>query len=106
MLSPATAGRPATPRSTGRRRRTRAGVDGPAAGRRARAGALPALCVTQVVGWGVLYYAFPVMLPTICGTPAGPPLPRPRRSPPRSSSRPSPASPSDTSSTAPARAAS
>lgn len=27
--------------------------------------ALPALCVTQVVGWGVLYYAFPVMLPTI-----------------------------------------
>jgi MFS family permease len=27
--------------------------------------ALPALCVTQVVGWGVLYYAFPVMLPTL-----------------------------------------
>ena len=27
--------------------------------------ALPALCVTQVIGWGALYYAFPVMLPTI-----------------------------------------
>ena len=27
--------------------------------------ALPSLCVTQVVGWGVLYYAFPVMLPAI-----------------------------------------
>ena len=27
--------------------------------------ALPALCVTQVVGWGVLYYAFPVMLPAL-----------------------------------------
>ena len=27
--------------------------------------ALPALCVTQIVGWGVLYYAFPVMLPTL-----------------------------------------
>lgn len=27
--------------------------------------ALPALCVTQVVGWGVLYYTFPVMLPTL-----------------------------------------
>ena len=27
--------------------------------------ALPALCVTQVVGWGVLYYAFPVVLPAL-----------------------------------------
>ncbi|NUR14905.1 MAG: MFS transporter [Dermatophilaceae bacterium] len=27
--------------------------------------ALPALCVTQIVGWGVLYYAFPVMLPAL-----------------------------------------
>ncbi|WP_323097530.1 MFS transporter [Intrasporangium sp. YIM S08009] len=27
--------------------------------------ALPALCATQVIGWGVLYYAFPVMLPSI-----------------------------------------
>ncbi|SCK15480.1 MFS transporter [Streptomyces sp. WMMB 322] len=25
--------------------------------------ALPALCVTQITGWGVLYYAFPVLLP-------------------------------------------
>lgn len=27
--------------------------------------ALPALCATQIIGWGVLYYAFPVMLPSI-----------------------------------------
>lgn len=27
--------------------------------------ALPALCLTQVVGWGVLYYSFPVALPAI-----------------------------------------
>ncbi|MGH3310249.1 MAG: MFS transporter, partial [Streptomyces sp.] len=25
--------------------------------------ALPALCVTQITSWGVLYYAFPVLLP-------------------------------------------
>jgi MFS family permease len=27
--------------------------------------ALTALCLTQIVGWGVLYYSFPVALPTI-----------------------------------------
>jgi MFS family permease len=27
--------------------------------------ALPALCVTQIIGWGSMYYAFPVMLPAI-----------------------------------------
>lgn len=27
--------------------------------------ALPALCATQIIGWGILYYAFPVMLPAI-----------------------------------------
>ncbi|MGO4604246.1 MFS transporter [Terrabacter sp. 2YAF2] len=27
--------------------------------------ALPALCATQIIGWGTLYYAFPVMLPAI-----------------------------------------
>ncbi|MEV6208426.1 MFS transporter [Kitasatospora sp. NPDC051914] len=27
--------------------------------------ALPALCVTQITGWGILYYAFPVLLPHI-----------------------------------------
>jgi MFS family permease len=27
--------------------------------------ALAALCLTQIVGWGVLYYSFPVALPTI-----------------------------------------
>lgn len=26
-------------------------------------GALPALCATQITGWGVVYYAFPVLLP-------------------------------------------
>ncbi|MGW6917902.1 MFS transporter [Kitasatospora sp. NPDC054939] len=26
---------------------------------------LPALCVTQITGWGILYYAFPVLLPRI-----------------------------------------
>lgn len=25
--------------------------------------ALPALCVTQITSWGVVYYAFPVLLP-------------------------------------------
>ncbi|MGC2998536.1 MFS transporter [Streptomyces sp. G35A] len=36
--------------------------------------ALPALCVTQVVGWGIVYYAFPVLNPRITaatGWPAG-----------------------------------
>ncbi|SEE69870.1 MFS transporter [Jiangella alba] len=28
-------------------------------------GALAALCLTQIVGWGVLYYSFPVALPAI-----------------------------------------
>ncbi|WP_407661042.1 MFS transporter [Kitasatospora purpeofusca] len=27
--------------------------------------ALPALCATQITGWGILYYAFPVLLPHI-----------------------------------------
>jgi hypothetical protein len=27
--------------------------------------ALPALCVTQITGWGVVYYAFPVLAPRI-----------------------------------------
>lgn len=26
---------------------------------------LPALCATQIIGWGVLYYAFPILLPHI-----------------------------------------
>ncbi|MGC0372652.1 hypothetical protein RKD28_000168 [Streptomyces sp. SAI-229] len=25
---------------------------------------LPALCVTQIVSWGILYYAFPVLNPS------------------------------------------
>lgn len=29
------------------------------------AGVLPGLCVTEIVSWGVLYYAFPVLAPTI-----------------------------------------
>lgn len=28
-------------------------------------GVLPALCATQITGWGILYYAFPVLLPRI-----------------------------------------
>ncbi|MGX1885108.1 MFS transporter [Streptomyces sp. NPDC055287] len=28
-------------------------------------GALPALCATQITGWGVVYYAFPVLLPRL-----------------------------------------
>ncbi|KQV17582.1 MULTISPECIES: MFS transporter [unclassified Kitasatospora] len=28
-------------------------------------GVLPALCATQIIGWGILYYAFPVLLPHI-----------------------------------------
>ncbi|WP_198663564.1 MFS transporter [Jiangella endophytica] len=28
-------------------------------------GVLAALCLTQIVGWGVLYYSFPVALPAI-----------------------------------------
>ncbi|MFF2955914.1 MFS transporter [Kitasatospora sp. NPDC057965] len=27
--------------------------------------ALPALCLTQITGWGILYYAFPVLVPAI-----------------------------------------
>lgn len=27
--------------------------------------ALPALCVTQITGWGIVYYAFPVLLPRL-----------------------------------------
>ncbi len=27
--------------------------------------ALPALCLTQITGWGILYYAFPVLVPRI-----------------------------------------
>jgi MFS family permease len=36
--------------------------DQPVPARRARTRALAALCVTEVTSWGVLYYAFPVML--------------------------------------------
>jgi MFS family permease len=28
-------------------------------------GVLPALCATQITGWGIVYYAFPVLLPRI-----------------------------------------
>lgn len=42
----------------------RAEAADPIAGTRPRA-ALPALCVTQITSWGILYYAFPVLLPTI-----------------------------------------
>lgn len=36
--------------------------------------ALPALCVTQITGWGVVHYAFPVLNPqitTATGRPTG-----------------------------------
>ena len=29
------------------------------------AAALPALCITQITSWGILYYAFPVLVPSI-----------------------------------------
>lgn len=41
-----------------------AAAAGPGGRPRPRA-ALPALCVTQITGWGILYYAFPVLLPSI-----------------------------------------
>lgn len=41
---------------------TRRGRSG---GRARPRAALPALCVTQIVGWGVVYYAFPVLNPQI-----------------------------------------
>src|SRR5690606_3246340 len=50
------AGRPMTGRQSNEGLRPRAG--GPRQ-------ALVALCMTQVVGWGVLYYSFPVALPAI-----------------------------------------
>ncbi len=37
------------------------GTDVPARPR----GALPALCVTQITSWGIVYYAFPVLLPRL-----------------------------------------
>ncbi|GII54138.1 MFS transporter [Planotetraspora thailandica] len=42
----------------------RAAATGPYVLPRPRA-ALPALCITQIVGWGVIYYAFPVLNPAI-----------------------------------------
>ncbi|GGT10253.1 MULTISPECIES: MFS transporter [Streptomyces] len=45
---------------------TEAGVAATGTGVRSRPRAvLPALCVTQITGWGVLYYAFPVLNPAI-----------------------------------------
>ncbi|PWK65130.1 putative MFS family arabinose efflux permease [Streptomyces sp. CG 926] len=44
----------------------KAGVVGTGTGARSRPRAvLPALCATQITSWGVLYYAFPVLNPTI-----------------------------------------
>ncbi|MBB1261602.1 MFS transporter [Streptomyces alkaliterrae] len=42
----------------------RGAATGPVERSRPRA-ALPALCLTQITGWGVLYYAFPVLNPQI-----------------------------------------
>lgn len=54
---------------------TKADVAATGTGVRSRPRAvLPALCVTQITSWGVLYYAFPVINPTIThdtGWPAG-----------------------------------
>ncbi|MFG2298333.1 MFS transporter [Streptomyces sp. NPDC048603] len=54
---------------------TQAGVAATGTGVRSRPRAvLPALCATQITSWGVLYYAFPVLNPTIThdtGWPAG-----------------------------------
>ncbi|WP_030768603.1 MFS transporter [Streptomyces sp. NRRL F-2664] len=54
---------------------TKAGVAATGTGVRSRPrAALPALCATQITSWGVLYYAFPVLNPTITettGWPAG-----------------------------------
>lgn len=33
--------------------------------------ALPALCVTQITSWGILYYAFPVLNPATAGSVLG-----------------------------------
>ncbi|MFF8263704.1 MFS transporter [Streptomyces virginiae] len=45
---------------------TKAGVAATGTGVRSRPrGVLPALCVTQITSWGVLYYAFPVLNPAI-----------------------------------------
>ncbi|PZF86108.1 MFS transporter [Jiangella anatolica] len=45
--------------------RTRRAEDGRSAQPATPRRALAALCLTQIVGWGVLYYSFPVALPTI-----------------------------------------
>ncbi|GGX94463.1 MFS transporter [Streptomyces fructofermentans] len=54
---------------------TTSGVAATGTGTRSRPRAvLPALCATQITSWGVLYYAFPVLNPTITartGWPAG-----------------------------------
>ncbi|MEU9182774.1 MFS transporter [Streptomyces sp. NPDC048550] len=54
---------------------TKASVAATGTGVRSRPRAvLPALCLTQITSWGVLYYAFPVLNPTITATsgwPAG-----------------------------------
>ncbi len=39
----------------------------PRAGSHGPRGVLVTLCVTEIISWGVLYYAFPVLLPQICG---------------------------------------
>ena len=39
-------------------------VADPVTGQRPAA-ALPALCITQIISWGILYYAFPVLAPSI-----------------------------------------
>ncbi|MFF6885468.1 MFS transporter [Streptomyces sp. NPDC012421] len=46
-------------------------LSGAAAGTRDRSrprAVLPALCVTQITGWGIVYYAFPVLNPQITAT--------------------------------------
>lgn len=49
-------------------------------------GALPALCVTQVTSWGVVFYAFPVLDPAITEDTGWGPARRRLRSPARFSS--------------------
>ncbi|WP_165989350.1 MFS transporter [Streptomyces sp. YIM 98790] len=51
---------------------TRGAVTGTATRPRPRA-VLPALCVTQITGWGILYYAFPVLNPHITAGTGWPP---------------------------------
>ena len=63
------------------------------------AAALPALCITQITSWGILYYAFPVLAPSVAADTGWSTTTITAAFPSASSSPPSQASPSAGSST-------